>query len=124
MKSVFRPSQGNSKPLDHHVDGIDDADPAITGQPSWFYDFDGDAAGYMEGGHTSFWIVVKPDVQKTHVAFHAKDRSAVKKFYNDALKAGGKDNGKPGLRAGYSPDYFAAFVLDPNGHNIEVVCYT
>lgn len=87
------------------------------------YDFPGEAAGFMEGGHTSFWIVRKPRVQKTHIAFLAKNRAQVRAFHRAALNARGKDNGKPGLRSEYSPDYYAAFILDPDGHNIEAVCY-
>ena len=56
-----------------------------------------------------------------HVAFEAKTRDAVRQFHRAALAAGGRDNGGPGLRE-YGPDYFAAFVLDPDGHNIEAVC--
>ena len=85
-------------------------------------EFDG-AAGFMEGGHTSFWIVKKPHKEKTHVAFRAKNKDAVKAFHKAALKAGGKNNGKPGLRKDYSPDYYAAFILDPEGNNIEEVCF-
>lgn len=57
---------------------------------------------------------------RTHLAFQAKDREAVEKFYAAALAAGGKDNGKPGERP-YHPGYYAAFVLDPDGNNIEAV---
>lgn len=86
------------------------------------FDFDG-ASGFKEGGHTSFWIVKKAHKEKTHLAFRAKNKEAVKAFYKAALRAGGKDNGKPGLRKEYSPDYYAAFVLDPEGNNIEAVCF-
>lgn len=58
-----------------------------------------------------------------HVAFSAGTRSEVDRFYEAAIAAGGKDNGKPGLRADYHPDYYAAFVIDPDGHNIEAVCH-
>lgn len=86
------------------------------------FDFPG-ASGFKEGGHTSFWIVKKAHKEKTHLAFRAKNKEAVKAFYKAALKAGAKDNGKPGLRKEYSPDYYAAFVFDPEGNNIEAVCY-
>lgn len=82
-----------------------------------------DAAGFMAGGHTSFWIVKKPYVQKTHLAFLAETKKAVRDFHATALKAGAKDNGKPGLRPDYSSDYYAAFVLDLDDNNIEAVCY-
>ena len=57
-----------------------------------------------------------------HLAFRAPDRSAVDAFHRQGLKARGRDNGAPGLRADYAPDYYAAFLLDPDGNNIEAVC--
>jgi catechol 2,3-dioxygenase-like lactoylglutathione lyase family enzyme len=60
---------------------------------------------------------------KLHVAFQAKDRAAVDAFYKTALEAGGRDNGPPGLRPEYHGTYCGAFVLDPDGHNIEAVCH-
>ena len=66
---------------------------------------------------------VKPDMESgLHFCFVAPDRKAVDAFYSAALKAGGKDNGKPGLRADYSPTYYAAFVIDPDGYRIEAYC--
>ena len=59
----------------------------------------------------------------THIAFLAASRAEVDAFYAAALAAGGKDNGPPGIRAHYHPDYYGAFVLDPDGHNIESVCH-
>ena len=58
-----------------------------------------------------------------HIAFAAKDRAAVKAFYAAALPAGGKDNGKPGLRPQYHANYYGGFVKDPDGNNIEAVCH-
>jgi len=58
-----------------------------------------------------------------HVAFQASSRAAVDAFYKAALAAGGRDNGPPGIRAHYHPNYYGAFVLDPDGHNIEAVCH-
>jgi catechol 2,3-dioxygenase-like lactoylglutathione lyase family enzyme len=58
-----------------------------------------------------------------HVAFTAQSRGVVDAFHAAALAAGGKDNGAPGVRAHYHPDYYGAFVLDPDGHNIEAVCH-
>jgi catechol 2,3-dioxygenase-like lactoylglutathione lyase family enzyme len=58
-----------------------------------------------------------------HLAFTAETRQQVDAFYSAALKAGGKDNGAPGLRPHYHANYYAAFVIDPDGHNIEVVCH-
>jgi catechol 2,3-dioxygenase-like lactoylglutathione lyase family enzyme len=58
-----------------------------------------------------------------HIAFTAKDHASVDAFYKAALAAGGKDNGPPGPRLQYHPDYYGAFIIDPNGHNIEAVCH-
>ena len=58
-----------------------------------------------------------------HLAFTARNRQQVEAFYRAALEAGGKDNGAPGLRPNYHPTYYAAFVIDPDGHNIEAVCH-
>jgi catechol 2,3-dioxygenase-like lactoylglutathione lyase family enzyme len=58
-----------------------------------------------------------------HVAFAADNRQQVEAFHRAALEAGGKDNGGPGLRTKYHPNYYAAFVIDPDGHNIELVCH-
>ena len=57
-----------------------------------------------------------------HVAFSAKDHDAVKKFHADGLRAGGRDNGGAGPRKDYSPTYYAAFLIDPDGNNVEAVC--
>lgn len=74
-------------------------------------------------GRAYFWLGTgKSKSGHTHLAFAAKDRKAVAAFYEAAIKAGGKDNGLPGLRPHYHKDYFGAFVLDPDGHNIEAVC--
>jgi catechol 2,3-dioxygenase-like lactoylglutathione lyase family enzyme len=58
-----------------------------------------------------------------HLAFRAENRQQVAAFYRAAMEAGGKDNGAPGLLPNYHPTYYAAFVFDPDGHNIEVVCH-
>lgn len=58
-----------------------------------------------------------------HIAFTAKNRKMVREFYEAALLAGGEDNGEPGVRKIYHPNYYGAFVLDPDGHNIEAVCH-
>jgi catechol 2,3-dioxygenase-like lactoylglutathione lyase family enzyme len=73
-----------------------------------------------------FWIARRdrgPD-SGTHVAFTAEDRATVDAFHAAALAAGGKDNGAPGPREIYHPHYYGAFVLDPDGNNIEAVCHT
>lgn len=83
------------------------------------------AAGFGEGGKPDFWIGGEGKLEKpVHVAIVAKDRASVDAFHRAALAAGGKDNGKPGLRPHYHPSYYAAFALDPDGHNIEAVCHT
>ena len=72
--------------------------------------------------HPVFWIDrFHPHAVKQHTAFAAKSRTEVDAFYAAALKAGGIDNGGPGLRKQYAPGYYAAFVLDPDGNNIEAV---
>jgi catechol 2,3-dioxygenase-like lactoylglutathione lyase family enzyme len=63
-----------------------------------------------------------PSIPGFHVAFSASSRAAVMAFHAAALAAGGQDNGPPGLRPEYGPDYFAAFVVDPEGHRLEAVC--
>jgi catechol 2,3-dioxygenase-like lactoylglutathione lyase family enzyme len=80
------------------------------------------SAGFGTQGATSLWIGEGVPAARIHIAFRARDRSAVKKFHAAALAAGGRDNGPPGLRSDYSPTYYAAFVLDPDGNNIELVC--
>ena len=83
-------------------------------------DYPSDAAGFFEGGHTSFWIVKKKEpVQPIHVALRASSKDAVHQFHSAALKAGAKDNGPPGFRREYGDDYYTAFVLDFDGNNIE-----
>jgi catechol 2,3-dioxygenase-like lactoylglutathione lyase family enzyme len=83
------------------------------------------AAGYGIRPKAFFWIGSK-DVLQTgaHIAFTAADRSTVDRFYNEAIAAGGQDNGRPGLRPNYHQNYYGAFVLDPDGHNIEAVCHS
>jgi catechol 2,3-dioxygenase-like lactoylglutathione lyase family enzyme len=72
-----------------------------------------------------FWIGEGvPNVPPIHVAFRAATRAQVDDFHRAALAAGGRDNGAPGLRPHYHPNYYGAFVLDPDGHNIEAVCHT
>ena len=82
------------------------------------------AAGFGAGGKPDFWIGGEGKLDKPlHVAIVAKDRATVDAFYKAALAAGGIDNGAPGLRPHYHPDYYGAFVRDPDGHNIEAVCH-
>jgi catechol 2,3-dioxygenase-like lactoylglutathione lyase family enzyme len=82
----------------------------------------GDAAGFNDGENTDFWIARNRRIVPTHLAFEAKSAAQVESFHRAALAAGAKDNGEPGYRD-YWPGYYAAFVLDPDGHNIEAVWY-
>ncbi len=77
-------------------------------------------------GKPEFWIGTSGEGlhRSLHVAFVAADRATVDAFHAAAIAAGGRDNGKPGLRPHYHPNYYAAFVFDPDGHNIEAVCHT
>ena len=83
------------------------------------------AAGFGSGGKPIFWLEERrTPVTEVHVAFLAKDRATVDAFHAAGLEAGGKDNGAPGVRATYHPDDYGAYVLDPDGNNIEAVCHT
>ncbi len=117
--------------LDHVTIGVEDLERSRR-----FYDsalrprgvgrLDGEGsrfAGYGINPKAFFWIGLRDHPQTgSHIAFAADDRSTVDRFYAVAIAAGGKDNGSPGLRPHYDPDYYGAFVLDPDGHNIEAVC--
>jgi catechol 2,3-dioxygenase-like lactoylglutathione lyase family enzyme len=93
----------------------------------------GESAGFSSDGETDFWIGEGPTsfqkpgdlapITPVHVAFLAKDRAEVRAFHAAALAAGGRDFGAPGLRPEYHPKYYGAFVLDPDGHNVEAVCH-
>ena len=81
------------------------------------------AAGFGADGKPDFWVGGEGKLEKPlHVAIVAKDRATVDEFHRAALAAGGRDNGAPGLRPHNHPNYYAAFVRDPDGHNIEAVC--
>src|SRR3954452_13787281 len=84
-------------------------------------DSGGAAIGFGKDMFPFFWIGDNERVgEGTHVAFTAPNRAVVDAFYEAAIAAGGKDNGAPGLRPKYQPNYYGAFVLDPDGVNIEV----
>ena len=84
---------------------------------------DGSGAGFGPAGEPALWLYAQAKASKgTHLAFRAQDRAAVERFYAAGLGAGGRDNGKPGLRADYGPKYYAAFLIDPDGNNVEAVC--
>lgn len=101
-------------PLGHGL--VMEVSPKATGGTGY--------AGFGPQGRPQFWIGGGEPVQgQVHFAFTAKDRAAVRAFHDAALKAGAKDNGPPGLRPHYHANYYGAFVLDPDGHNIEAVCH-
>ena len=82
------------------------------------------AYGFGEAQQPYFWIGKNgPATAGVHVAFTADSRAQVDAFYKAAIAAGGTDNGAPGVRAIYHPDYYGAFVLDADGHNVEAVCH-
>lgn len=84
----------------------------------------GRVAGYGQNGNAFFWIGDNERVgEGTHVAFVAATRAQVDAFHDAAIAAGGRDNGGPGIREHYHPDYYAAFVFDPDGINVEAVCH-
>ena len=82
----------------------------------------GESAGFNDGKNTDFWISHQQAFTPLHLAFEARSSDEVKAFHRAALAAGGRDNGGPGYRD-YWPGYYAAFVHDPDGHNIEAVWY-
>jgi predicted lactoylglutathione lyase len=80
--------------------------------------------GLGKKGKPALWLApaeAKPT--SMHIAFTAEKRAEVDAFYRAALAAGGKDNGAPGLRPNYHPNYYGAFVIGPDGHNVEAVCH-
>ena len=90
---------------------------------------DDSGAGFGPRDAPALWLYLhKGDSNKglaapgAHIAFRAPDHAAIQKFHAAGLKAGGKDNGPAGPRADYSPTYYAAFVIDPDGNNVEAVC--
>lgn len=83
-----------------------------------------DVAGFGEPPKPEFWISNGvPNNPPIHIAFRVASRTLVDDFYRAAIAAGGRDNGAPGPRPQYHPNYYGAFVLDPDGHNIEAVCH-
>jgi catechol 2,3-dioxygenase-like lactoylglutathione lyase family enzyme len=120
--------------LDHVSIGVRDLKAAkrfydATLKPlgySCLHEFDG-ALGYG-GKAAALWVIavespVPPNAKSgLHFCFTAPDRQSVAAFHDAALKAGGRDNGKPGVRADYGPNYYAAFVVDPDGYRIEAYC--
>ena len=81
------------------------------------------SAGFGERPRAELWIYQgDPGRVTAHIAFQVSKRALVDAFYDAAMAAGGKDNGRPGLRPQYSVNYYGAFVIDPDGYNIEAVC--
>lgn len=82
-------------------------------------------AMFGRNGKPQFWVGAygKSPESRLHIAFAADNREQVRAFHAAALAAGGSDNGAPGIRAQYHKDYYGAFVIDPEGHNIEAVCH-
>ncbi len=127
--------------FDHLSIGVTDLDKSLS-----FYDAvlkplginrmfamgDRGIAAYVDSQQVSFWLYSKdsdqqrlselPDPPRFHLAFRAVDRAAVDASYKNALSQGGTDEGAPGIRAQYHPNYYAAYVRDPNGYKLEVVC--
>ncbi len=92
----------------------------VTAEQSGSYE----GAGFGDDRKPSFWIGTgTPLAGRLHVAFTARSRADVDAFYQAALAAGASDNGPPGIRAHYHPNYYGAFVIDPDGHNVEAVCH-
>jgi catechol 2,3-dioxygenase-like lactoylglutathione lyase family enzyme len=117
--------------LDHVTIGVSD-----VGRSKAFYDrilkpigieryAEGDVfQGYGANGKAFFWIGLKPHpVTGMHIAFAVQSRALVDIFHSEALAAGARDNGAPGLRPHYHPHYYGAFIFDPDGHNVEAVCH-
>ena len=83
-----------------------------------------EVAGFGIAPKPDFWIASgAPNTPPVHVAFRVPRRDVVDAFYQAAVAAGGRDNGPPGVRAHYHANYYGAFVLDPDGHNVEAVCH-
>ena len=87
------------------------------------YEEEGEVAYFADERGLDFGIGRRDPVGGAHVAFDCADRGKVDAFYATALSAGARDNGAPGIRAKYYAGYYAAYVLDPDGNNIEAVCY-
>ncbi len=81
------------------------------------------SAGFGPEGEPRLWLAEGKPAAAMHLALGTKSRAAVGEFHTAALRAGGKDNGKPGLRPDYGANYYAAFVFDPDGNNLEAVTY-
>jgi catechol 2,3-dioxygenase-like lactoylglutathione lyase family enzyme len=134
MRTLLTFSEGETAMLDHVSIGVRDVAAAKR-----FYDAALKPLGYAclsdspgslgyGSGSVTLWIseterpVPADEKSGLHFCFTAPSREGVKAFHAAALSAGGRDNGRPGLRADYGPDYYAAFVIDPNGYRLEAYC--
>jgi catechol 2,3-dioxygenase-like lactoylglutathione lyase family enzyme len=83
------------------------------------------SAGFGPKDAPALWLYANPKAKamRTHVAFKATSRKDVDRFHAKGTASGGDDHGKPGIRADYAPNYYAAFLVDPDGNNVEAVCY-
>jgi len=85
---------------------------------------EGSTVGFGKNNKAVYWFGPSIEAYKPiHIAFAAENRTQVDEFYKAAIAAGGKDNGPPGIREMYHPNYYGAFVFDPDGFNIEAVCH-
>jgi catechol 2,3-dioxygenase-like lactoylglutathione lyase family enzyme len=82
------------------------------------------AAGFGSEGNEDFWVAPGEPAAPVHLAFAARDRATVDAFHAVATAVGGRNNGPPGLRPQYHEHYYAAYVIDPDGNNIEAVCHS
>ena len=87
------------------------------------FDMGASGAGFGADGKPDFWVYPGATAGVVHLAFSCASRELVDQFYCAAVEVGGTDNGPPGLRPRYHPDYYGAFVFDPDGNNIESVCH-
>jgi catechol 2,3-dioxygenase-like lactoylglutathione lyase family enzyme len=87
------------------------------------YEEEGALAYYADAGGLDFGVGRRHPAGGAHVAFDCPDRETVDRFHANGIAAGGRDNGAPGIRAHYDANYYAAYVLDPDGNNIEAVCH-
>ncbi len=117
--------------IDHIGIGVSDFDKAIAFYKAalaplgyeMLMHFPERAAGFGLNGKPDFWIAPGAPGAGIHVSFRAATRTLVDAFYQAAIAAGGKDNGAPGVRAMYHPNYYGAFVHDADGHNVEACCH-
>ena len=101
------------EPLGIHM--VKEIGPDVTGGPSY--------AGLGKGGKPFYWFGEGSTMDGLHIALTAATRAEVDAFYAAAMAGGAADNGPPGLRPQYHPNYYGAFVIDPNGINLEAVCH-